>query len=348
MHQMFFLGIPKKCKENANNVKHHRDHKMKQICWAPHPINSSGINYLQENGLEVSTDTSVENVQQPEHIVAAIFRSGKFTRTMMEHFPHLRVIAVHGVGTDGIDLEAATANGIVVLNTPGMNSRSVAEHALALLFDLAKRVTVCDRAVHQQQYMAIKYTGGFREIYGLTLGIVGYGAIGQILARMAVALGMKVMVHSSQPAEVIAQAGCSKAEDLATLLRDSDFVSLHAPATPDTYHLMDRQRLALMKRSACLINTSRGSLIDERALADALQQGELAGAGLDVFEQEPLAIDSPLMTAPNLILTPHTAASSDSAMRNMALAAAQGVVTVLDNQPPLSLINPAVWPTRRQ
>lgn len=321
---------------------------MKQICWAPHPINSSGINYLEENGLTVSTETSPEDPQQRQQIVAAIFRSGKFTRTMMEQLPHLRVIAVHGVGTDGIDLDAATENGIVVLNTPGMNSRSVAEHALALLFDLAKRLTVCDRAVHQQQYMAIKYTGGFQEIYGLTLGIVGYGAIGQILARMAVALGMKVMVHTSQPADVIAQAGCSKADDLAALLRESDFVSLHAPATADTYHLMDRQRLALMKRSACLINTSRGSLIDESALAEALHQGELAGAGLDVFELEPLASDSPLMTAPNLILTPHTAASSDSAMRNMALAAAQGVVTVLNNQPPLSLINPAVWSTRRQ
>ncbi|WP_294912589.1 hydroxyacid dehydrogenase [Tatumella sp. UBA2305] len=321
---------------------------MKRTCWIPHPINNHGINILEENKLEISTSESFDSIVHHDKVVSAIFRTGKFTCTMMEHFPNLRVIAVHGVGTDGIDLEAATRKGIVVLNTPGLNSRSVAEHALALLFDLSKRLTVCDRAVRENKYMEIKYTGGFQEIYGRTLGIIGFGSIGQHLAKMAVALGMKVLVHTRQSTEIIAHYGCAKANDLADLLSESDYLSLNAPATAETYHLIDRQRLALMKPGACLINTSRGSLIDEAALADALITGKLAGAGLDVFEHEPLTPDSPLLTSPNLILTPHTAASSESAMRNMAMGVAQGILAVLNNQKPDSLINPAVWAVRRQ
>lgn len=320
---------------------------MKKICWIPHPININGINILEDNKLEISTSESFNSIVHHDQVVAAIFRTGKFTCTMMEHFPNLRVIAVHGVGTDGIDIETATRKGIVVLNTPGLNSRSVAEHALALLFDLSKRLTVCDRAIRENKYMEIKYAGGFQEIYGRTLGIIGFGAIGQHLAKMAVALGMKVLVHTRQSAEIIANYGCVKAYDLAELLSESDYISLNAPATADTYHLIDRQRLALMKPGACLINTSRGSLIDEAALANALITGKLAGAGLDVFENEPLIPDSPLTTVPNLILTPHTAASSESAMRNMASGVAQGVLAVLNNKKPDSLINPAVWTVRR-
>lgn len=321
---------------------------MKKYCWAPHPINNKGINRLESNGIAVLAEKELEELTCKQQVVAAIFRSGRFTRTMMEQLPHLQVIAVHGVGTDGIDIQAASENGIVVLNTPGINSRSVAEHAVALMFDLAKKMTESDRLIRQGDYMAIKHHGRFREIMGLTLGIVGFGAIGQHLAKMASALGMQVVVLSSQSAAVLEAQGYRKAVDLDSLLQESDFVSLHAPSTPETKHMMNARRLSQMKPSACLINTSRGALIDEVALAGALREGIIAGAGLDVFEHEPLSLDSPLLAAPNIILTPHTAASTDSALENMALAAAEGVLAVLNQTLPASPVNPAVWQTRRR
>lgn len=319
---------------------------MTQICWVPHPINHIGISRLEDSGFTVIRGECPDDPALHSLITAAIFRSGKFTSTMMGQFPALKVIAVHGTGTDGIDLRAATERGIVVLNTPGMNSRSVAEHAMALLFALAKRITIADQAVRNNEYTSVKYLGGFQEIMGMSLGVIGYGATGQILSRLATGLGMTVRVFSSQPAETINLAGCIKAASLESLLRESDYVSLHAPSTPKTKHLINADRLALMKPGACLINTSRGALVDENALAEALRHGKLAGAGLDVFEQEPLPVDSPLMSAPNIILTPHTAASTESAMRNMALAAVQGILDVVNHQRPSSLVNPAVWPER--
>lgn len=313
---------------------------MDKICWVPQPINSFGIRRLEENNFSVLSGELPESDEILGNIVAAIFRSGKFTCTMMEQLPALRIIAVHGVGTDGIDIASATRKNIVVLNTPGMNSRSVAEHALSLLLDLAKCVTVSDRAIRKNQYTAIKYSGGFREIFGLTLGIIGYGAIGQHLAIMAAALGMNVLIHSSQSAESLADKGMHKAENLEELLGLSDFVSLHAPATANNRHLINRERLALMKPGSFLINTSRGALVDEQALADALSRGHLAGAGLDVFENEPLAGNAQLLNAPNLIVTPHSAASTESAMRNMAMGAVEGILDVLNNRLPASLVNP--------
>lgn len=321
---------------------------MNKYCWAPHPINIKGINELEKNGIEVITEKEIDKLTCSEQVVAAIFRTGRFTRTMMEQLPHLQVIAVHGVGTDGIDIPSATEKGIVVLNTPGINSRSVAEHAVALMFDLAKKMTESDRLIRQGDYMTIKHNGRFREIMGLTLGIIGFGAIGQHLATMASALGMKVLVLSSQSASVLEAQGYRKAVDLEGLLQESDFVSLHAPSTTETHHMMDAHRFSQMKRGACLINTSRGALIDEAALATALQEGTIAGAGLDVFEHEPLPLNSPLLAAPNIIMTPHTAASTDSALENMSLAAAEGVLAVLHQTPPASLINPVVWQTRRR
>ena len=321
---------------------------MNKYCWAPHPINIKGINRLEDNGISVVAEKEVTELACREHVVAAIFRTGRFTRTMMEQLPHLQVIAVHGVGTDGIDISAATEKGIVVLNTPGINSRSVAEHALALMFDLAKKMTESDRLIRQGDYITIKNNGHFREILGLTLGIIGFGAIGLHLAKMASALGMEVLVLSSQSASVLEAQGYRKAPDLEGLLQESDFVSLHAPSTAETYHMMNTQRFSQMKRGACLINTSRGALIDETALTAALQEGIIAGAALDVFEHEPLPLNSPLLAAPNIIMTPHTAASTNSALENMSLAAAEGVLAVLQHTLPASLINPAVWQIRRR
>ncbi len=321
---------------------------MQKFCWIPQPIHLKGINRLEEGGFVPLLQPALPSAELSPEVEAVIFRSGNFSCSMMEQLPHLKVIAVHGVGTDGIDIGSATQQGIVILNTPEMNTRSVAEHAIALLFALNKKLVASDSAVRENRYQKFKYEGGLCEIFGTTLGIVGFGAIGKTTAALAKALGMNVMIHSRQPANEIEQAGFTKAESFSALLSKCDAVSLHIPSTPETRQLINAETLSLMPEHAFLINTSRGGLIDEAALLSALKNNKIAGAALDVFQQEPLPADDPLLSAPNLIVTPHTAASTEQALINMATAAVDGIIRVTDGQLPASLVNPEVWERRRR
>lgn len=321
---------------------------MQKFCWIPQPIHSKGINSLVAKGFVPLLQPELPSAELSPEVEAVIFRSGTFSCSMMEQLPHLKVIAVHGVGTDGIDILSATQQGIVILNTPEMNTRSVAEHAIALLFALNKKLVASDSAVRENRYQTFKYEGGLREIFGTTLGIVGFGAIGKTTAALAKVLGMNVLVYSRKSANEIEQAGFTKAESFAALLAKCDAVSLHIPATPETRHLINAETLSLMPEQAFLINTSRGDLIDEAALLSALKNNQIAGAALDVFQHEPLPADNPLLSAPNLIVTPHTAASTEQALINMATAAAEGIIRVTEGQLPGSLVNPQVWERRRR
>ncbi|KGT87831.1 2-hydroxyacid dehydrogenase [Erwinia typographi] len=321
---------------------------VQKFCWIPQIIHLKGINILAANGFVPLLQPEMPSAELSSEVEAVIFRSGAFSCSMMEQLPHLKVIAVHGVGTDGIDILSATQKGIVILNTPEKNTRSVAEHAIALLFALNKKLVASDSAVRENRYQTFKYEGGLREIFGTTLGIVGFGATGKTTAALAKALGMTVLVHSSKSANEIEQAGLTKVEDLPALLRKCDAVSLHIPATPATRHLINAEALSLMPEHAFLINTSRGDLIDETALLSALKNNQIAGAALDVFQHEPLPADDPLLSAPNLIVTPHTAASTKQALINMATATAEGIIRVTEGQLPVSLVNPQVWERRRR
>ncbi|WAT01731.1 hydroxyacid dehydrogenase [Rouxiella chamberiensis] len=320
---------------------------MNKTCLIPQPIHLSGLQQLRENGIEPLVGEAVCEDARAENVVAAIYRSGQFSRTRMVQLPNLRAIAVHGVGIDGIDLAAASALGIVVFNTPGANNRSVAEHALGLMFALTKRLPAADSAVRKGEF-SFRFQGGLSELFGATLGIVGFGAIGQIVATLAQAMGMRVQVLTRRSAEELAALGLHKAHSLQSLLAESDIVSLHAPSLPETQNLIGAAELALMKKSAFLINTSRGALIDEPALIHALQNAEIAGAGLDVFAVEPLPASSPLTTLPNVVLTPHAAASAEQALMRMASAAVSGVIETLQDCCPASIINPEIWETRRR
>ena len=320
---------------------------MNKICLIPQPIHTLGLQQLRDNGLEPVVGEAACEAVPTENVVAAIYRSGQFSRTRMVQLPNLRAIAVHGVGIDGIDLAAANELGIAVFNTPGANNRSVAEHALGLMFALTKRITESDRAVRNGEF-SFRFQGGLRELSGATLGVVGFGAIGQIVATLAQAMGMRVLVLSRRSEIELAELGLHKAQSLENLLTDSDIVTLHAPSLPETRHLIGAEQLKLMKPSAYLINTSRGALIDEAALINALQNGEIAGAGLDVFAVEPLPASSPLTLLPNVVLTPHAAASAEQALMRMASATATGVVNVLNDSPPAALLNPQIWETRRR
>ena len=229
------------------------------------------------------------------------------SRAMIESMPHLKLIANFGAGFNNIDLDACRKRGIRVTNTPQPVVEPTAELAFALMIDIARRVSEFDRALRNGtcQPMAVMNNLS-HSLYGKTLGIIGLGRIGQALAKRAVASGMHILYHNRHRLpEDIEQRFDASYVDFQTLLQDSDFVSLNLPYTPEVHHLIGKPELGMMKRSAYLINTARGAHIDEQALVEALQNGIIAGAALDVYEHEP-AISSALLGLPNVVLSPHT------------------------------------------
>jgi D-3-phosphoglycerate dehydrogenase/(S)-sulfolactate dehydrogenase len=249
------------------------------------------------------------------------------------------------VGYDSVDVPSATAHGVAVTITPGTNHDAVAEHAFALLLALAKDV------VHQHQQTI---QGGWSRqptvpVRGQTLGIVGLGRIGKAMALRALAFGMKVLATEKLPDEDFIRRHGIELVPLEELLRRSDFVSLHAPYTPETHHLIRAETLRLMKPTAFLINTARGGLVCERDLLEALQTGQLRGAGLDVFEKEPPG-DNPLFRLPNVIVTPHMAGVDTQSLREMAEMAARTIVGILRGEwfEDGRIVNPEVRPRLRR
>ena len=229
------------------------------------------------------------------------------SRSMIESMPHLKLIANFGAGFNNIDLDACRKRGIRVTNTPQPVVEPTAELAFALMIDIARRVSEFDRALRNGtcQPMAVMNNLS-HSLYGKTLGIIGLGRIGQALAKRAVASGMHILYHNRHrlPKDVEQRFDATYV-DFQTLLQDSDFVSLNLPYTSEVHHLIGKPELGMMKRSAYLINTARGAHIDEQALVEALQNGIIAGAALDVYEHEP-AISSALLGLPNVVLSPHT------------------------------------------
>jgi D-3-phosphoglycerate dehydrogenase len=236
--------------------------------------------------------------------------------------PKLRVIARAGTGVDNVDVAAATARGIVVMNSPGANSVSVAEHALALMLSLARAVPAADAAMKRGVWDKKRLTGA--ELRGKTLGVIGLGRIGQEVAARARAFGMDVMAHDPFISEQIAQTLGIDLLSVDELCARADYLTLHVPATAETRHLIDARRLALCKPGVRVINTARGELIDEAALADAIEKGHVGGAGLDVFEQEPPP-DGRLTKLPQVVATPHIAASTVEAQEMVGTETAMNV-----------------------
>lgn len=230
--------------------------------------------------------------------------------------PRLAVIARAGVGVDNIDVEAATRRGIAVLNAPGANTVSAAEHALALLMALVRRIPWAAHSMSAGEWNRKQFAG--TELRGKTLGLVGLGRVGIHVATVARAFGMKVIAHDPFLPEARASELRIELKPLAELLAAADVVSLHVPLTDQTHRLMNRERLGMMKPNAVLVNTARGGLVDDDALVAAVEAGELAGAALDVFEPEPLPAESPLRRTERILLTPHLAASTSEAQERVA------------------------------
>lgn len=274
-----------------------------------------------------STPDDLAAMARDHEVDAILVRQGSIDRSVIAASPRLKVIAKHGSGVDNIDLAAATELGVPVLRALAANAQSVAELAISLTVSLMKDVLALDSQVKAGGWPKTKYVG--RDLAGAVFGVVGFGEIGQRAAALARGLGMKVIAYDPFAADTLEIA---VSRDLSEILRAADVVSLHCPLMPQTHHLINAERLSLMKQDAFLINTARGAVVDQAALVKALQTKLIAGAALDSFEEEPPPSDSVLWTLPNLIATPHIGGASRSALRNMAVQSATHIIGVLEGR----------------
>ncbi len=243
----------------------------------------------------------------------------------LERSSHLRVIVKAGAGVDNIDVDAARRRGIRVASTSGANAEAVADYALGLLLAVARRIPAADQSVRAGQWQ--RFVGV--DLHRKTLGILGLGHVGRAVARRARGFEMRVLAYDVQYDEAFLKASGVEAVPAEVVFAESDFVSLHLPLLPSTHHFLNRERLAMMKPGAIVVNTARGSLVDEQALCDALTEGRLAGAGLDVFEHEPPG-DTPLRALPTVVLSPHNASYSKESMQQVAMAAVDLALELLE------------------
>jgi len=281
--------------------------------------------------------------------VALIARSpGRIGAEVFDALPGLAVVSASGSGADCFDIAAATERGIPVLHYPGVAPIPVAEYVIAAILALGKRLREADEYLRTGGGWEPKNRFLGIEAAGRTLGLIGFGAIGREVARRAsLGLGMRVIAHDpGKPAEVF-RAHQAEGVSLDELLHTADFVSLHVPLRPATRHLVGAPELRRMKRSAFLINTARGGVVDEAALVAALSTGEISGAAIDVFNPEPPAVDNPLFGLPNALVTPHLAGLTEEGMARLCTAIAVQTLGALRGQRPDHLVNPDAWPPRR-
>jgi D-3-phosphoglycerate dehydrogenase len=314
------------------------------------PIHRAGIDVLRGAGMVVRLATASDMATVATEIGDAqvvVTRNAGLNAAAIDAAPRLSLIVVHGIGYDPVDVHRATARGIAVCNTPTSAAQSVAEHAIGLILALAKQTLACDRAVREGQFDR-KYGMHLSELHGKTLGIVGCGRVGVRTATIArAAFRMRLLGYSpSADPTRLRRFGIDRCEDLGALLECSDVVSLHVPLRAETRGLIGRAELARMKPGALLVNTARGAVVDEAALAEVLTEGGLGGAGLDVFASEPLPLHHPLLRLPNVVLSPHAAASSQEALERTAMAVAQVILRVASGRRPATLINPEGWATK--
>ena len=272
---------------------------------------------------------------------AAIVGVEPYTARVLDSCPSLRIISRTGVGYDAIDVDAATARGVVVATTPGTNHHSVAEAAVALLLAAMRRIAFADRQMRTRGWNPRPYGV---ELRGKTVGVVGTGLIGKEVVRRLQGWGVRILLSDVVQDHPFAEQHGARYVERDELLRASDAITLHAPLLPSTRHLIDESALRTMKPTAYLVNTARGPLVDEAAVARALAEGRLAGAALDVFEVEPLPADSPLLGLDNVTLTQHVAGVTVESMRAMTAMAVDSVVRVLRGEPPVSCVNPEALP----
>ena len=273
---------------------------------------------------------------------AIIVSKAPITAAVLDSMPNCKVVVRYGVGLDTLDLDAAAERGVICAHVPDFCAEEVSNHALMLMLAAVKKVVLLDRWVRDGSWRPRSFTP-MQHLHGQTLGLIACGNIGRAFARKAQALNMQVLAYDPYCDPAQAQTlGIRLLSNLNELLAQSDIVSVHAPLTGETRHMINAEALAAMKPSAYLLNTARGPIVDQQALIAALQSGQIAGAGLDVFEQEPLPADSPLTSMENVVLTPHSASYSDYAFQLLSRRVAESVIDVLEGYWPRFVANPAV------
>ncbi|MEZ4862939.1 MAG: C-terminal binding protein [Caldilineaceae bacterium] len=291
--------------------------------------------------LVAETGAEAELVQLAPRADAILTCWQKVTPAVLNAAPRCLHVSRYGVGLDNIALTRATELGIVVTNVPDFCVEEVSDHALALILACARRVVGFDRAIRNGQWDN-KGQGPIPRLRGQTLGLIGFGNSARALADKARALGMRIIAYTPRLPTTALRAPDLATTDLTLLLRESDYISIHAPLTPATRHLLNANTLRQLKPTAFLINTARGAIVDEDALLQALREGWLAGAALDVLSQEPISSDHPFLALENVILTPHAAFYSEAAIDELARKAAEHVAQSLQGAIPANLVNSEV------
>mgnify|MGYP000123673115 CR=1 FL=1 len=293
----------------------------------------------------------IEKVKDIDALVSLL--TDKIDKNLIDNAPKLRIIAQYAVGYDNIDVEYATKKGIYVTNTPGVLTEAVADLTWALILGVARRIVEADEYVKKGEWWKTK-TGWHPmmmlgiEIHGKTLGILGMGRIGRAVARRAKGFNMRVIYYSRRrlPEELEKELNAEYV-DFETLLKESDILSIHVPLTKETYHMIGEKQLKMMKRNAILINTARGAVIDTAALIKALEKKWIAGAGLDVFEQEPLPPDNPLTKFKNVVMAPHMGSATHKTRTRMGELVAENLIAFIKGEIPPTLVNKEVVNIRK-
>ena len=317
---------------------------------------------LPERGLKIikerfDTEVWPEYAPPPKEVIIrkiaevdalASLLSDKIDAEVFDVAPKLKIVSQLAVGFDNIDVNDATKRGIYVTNTPGVLTETTADFAWTLLMAAARRVVEADKYIRGGRWRVGWHPSMFsgRDVYGATIGIVGAGRIGSAVARRAKGFNMKILYYDVIPRPELERELGVKRVDLDTLLGESDFVSVHVPLMKETYHLVNEERLKLMKRTAFLINNSRGPVVDEKALYKALKERVIAGAGLDVFEQEPTPMGNLLLTLDNIVVAPHISSASYETRSRMAEMVAENLIAFFEGRTPPNLVNSEVLKVR--
>ncbi|WHH57989.1 hydroxyacid dehydrogenase [Petroclostridium sp. X23] len=275
---------------------------------------------------------------------AIIVRIAKCDRNVIESSPKLKVIGRTGVGYDSVDVDAATAAGVPIVITPGANNRSVAEHAVALMFAIAKNIVEGQMETEKGNFTVVRGAGKSFELLGKKVAFIGLGAIGRETAKICKGIGMKVLGYDPfLTKEAVEALGCTYYENYEDMMKECDFLSIHVPLTAETKDMIAKKQLETMKKTAVIINCSRGGIVNEKDLVGALNNNVIAGAGTDVFVTEPPKTDDPLLTAKNIVFSPHSAAQTREAVVNMAQMCVDGCLAVLKGEKWPYVANPEAY-----
>lgn len=318
---------------------------------------------LPERGLKIikerfDTEVWSEYAPPPKNVIIekaakvdalATLLSDKIDAGVFDAAPNLKIVSQLAVGFDNIDVKEATKRGIYVTNTPGVLTETTADFAWALLMAVARRVVEADKYVRTGKWKVGWHPSMFlgRDVYGATLGIIGLGRIGSSIAKRAKGFDMKILYYDVARRENLEKELGIEYAEIDALLQKADFVTINVPLLKATYHLMDEEKLRLMKKTAILINNARGPVIDEKALYKALTEGWIAGAGLDVFEQEPTPQNNPLLTLENVVVAPHISSASFETRSRMAEMVAENLTAFFEGKVPPNLVNKEVVGIRK-